>query len=116
MEDETIVLYDENGEEQQFELIASLTVEDKDYVVVRPIEDEDSEDGYILRVDKDNNGEDIFVGVEDDSEFDTVVEAYNELMDEYDDDDEDYDEFFDDEDDDDEDDDFDDLDDDNDED
>lgn len=99
MDDETIVLYDENGEEQQFELIASLTVEDKDYVVVRPIEEEDSEDGYILRVDKDNNGEDIFVGVEDDSEFDTVVEAYNELMDEYDDeDDEDFDEYYDDED------------------
>ncbi len=97
MDDETIVLYDENGEEQQFELIASLTVEDKDYVVVRPIEDEDSEDGYILRVDKDENGEDIFLGVEDDAEFDMVVEAYNELMDEYDDDEE----YFDDEDDDD---------------
>lgn len=96
MEDETIVLYDEDGEEQRFELIASLSVEDKDYVVVRPAEDEDSEDGYILRVDKDENGEEIFLGVEDDDEFDIVVEAYNELMDDYDED-----EYYDDEDDDD---------------
>ena len=96
MEDETIILYDEDGEEQRFELIASLSVEDKDYVVVRPADDEDGEDGYILRVDKDENGEEIFLGVEDDDEFDIVVEAYNELMDDYDED-----EYYDDEDDDD---------------
>ncbi|WP_026487517.1 DUF1292 domain-containing protein [Caldanaerobius polysaccharolyticus] len=75
---ETIVLFDEEGNEVEFELIASLDVDDNTYVIVTPV-NEDTDDAYILRVEQDENGEDVFVGIEDDDEFNAVAEAYEEL-------------------------------------
>lgn len=83
MEGEIIQLIDENGEEVDFELVASFELDDTRYAVVVPV-DGDGEDAYILRVEQDENGEDIFVGIEDEEEFNDAVEAYNELMEEYD--------------------------------
>lgn len=93
-ENNTIVLFDEDGNEVEFELIASLDVDDNTYVIVTPTE-EDTDDAYILRVEQDENGEDVFVGIEDDDEFNAVAEAYEELSRgtyDYDEDDEDSDE------------------------
>lgn len=77
-----IELIDENGNEVDFELISSFELDDTRYAVVAPI-DSDSDDAYILRVEQDENGEDIFVGIDDEDEFNDVVEAYNELLEEY---------------------------------
>jgi len=79
---EIIQLVDENGQEVDFELVASFELDETRYAVVVPVEGE-GEDAYILKVDQDENGEDIFVGIEDEEEFNDVVEAYNELMEEY---------------------------------
>jgi uncharacterized protein YrzB (UPF0473 family) len=40
---------------------------------------EEEEEAYVLRIEQDENGEDILVGIDDDEELDTVVEAYEEL-------------------------------------
>ncbi|KUJ91238.1 MAG: hypothetical protein XD37_0473 [Thermoanaerobacter thermocopriae] len=92
MEPEIIQLIDEHGHEVDFELVASFDLDDTRYAVVVPV-DGDGEDAYILRVEQDENGNDIFVGIEDEDEFNDAVEAYNELMEEYEEyyDDEDFD-------------------------
>jgi len=84
MYDNTIILYDENGEEVEFELVDSLEVDGRNYVIVAPV-DEDTDEAIILRVDKDENGEDILVTVDDEDEYNAVVDAYNDLVLEYDD-------------------------------
>lgn len=81
MDNEIIHLVDDEGNEVEFELISSFELDDTKYAVVAPL-DSDSDDAYILRVEQDENGEDLFVGIEDEEEFNDVVEAYNELMDE----------------------------------
>ncbi|MGF7431536.1 DUF1292 domain-containing protein [Thermoanaerobacterium thermosaccharolyticum] len=82
LNNDIIELIDEEGNEVDFELISSFELDDARYAVVAPV-DSDSDDAYILRVEQDENGEDIFVGIEDEDEFNDVVEAYNELMEEY---------------------------------
>ncbi|KYH29975.1 MULTISPECIES: DUF1292 domain-containing protein [Clostridium] len=74
----TIVLKDENGDEVEFELIMKFDIEDKEYVIVAPVDDEEA-DAIAFRIDKDENGESLFVTIEDDSEFQMVQEAYETL-------------------------------------
>ena len=75
----TILLYDENGDEVEFEVITKLDIEDKEYVIVTPM-DEDSDDAIALRIEKDEDGEEVLVTVEDDDEFEMIEEAYETLF------------------------------------
>lgn len=82
MEDDKdiVVLYDEEDNECRFEVLAVLDVDDGRYAILMPEnEDEEEEEAYVLRIEQDENGEDILVGIDDDEELDTVVEAYEEL-------------------------------------
>ncbi len=74
-----IVLYDENGDEVEFEVITKLDIEDKEYVIVTPL-NEDSDDAIALRIDKGEDGEEVLVTVEDDDEFKMNEEAYETLF------------------------------------
>ncbi|KGK88416.1 MULTISPECIES: DUF1292 domain-containing protein [Clostridium] len=78
-----IVLTDENGEEIEFEVITKLDIEDKEYVIVVP-KDEDTDEAVALRIDKDEDGNDLLVTVDDEDEFAIVVEAYETLFDDED--------------------------------
>lgn len=73
-----ILLKDEDGKEIEFELIMKFDIEDKEYIIVVPVEEEISE-AVAFRLDKDQNGENIFVTIEDDNEFKMVCEAYETL-------------------------------------
>jgi uncharacterized protein YrzB (UPF0473 family) len=75
----TIVLNDEEGNEIEFDVITKLDIEDKEYLIVAP-KDDDSEDAIVLRIDQDEDGNDILVTVEDDEEFELVEEAYDALF------------------------------------
>lgn len=80
MENETedmITLLDEDGNEVECEVIDMFEFEDKQYIVLLPA---DQEDPYILRVEKDEDGSDVFAVIEDDEEFNKVAEAYDELL------------------------------------
>lgn len=83
-DNDIIQLVDDDGNEVDFELLSSFELDDAKYAVVAPV-DGGTDDAYVLRVEQDENGEDIFVGIEDEEEFNDVVEAYNELIEEYDD-------------------------------
>jgi len=76
---DTILLNDENGNEIEFEVITKLDIEDKEYVIVSP-KDDDTEDAIALRIEQDEDGNDILVSVEDDEEFELVEEAYETLF------------------------------------
>ncbi len=87
MEDEVIVLEDEDGNEHSFVLGEVLTVDAKDYAVLLPIDD-DVEEGVILRIDGEDGDDMVLSDIESDEEWEKVVNAYNEQMDEFDDEDE----------------------------
>jgi len=98
---DTVVLTDEDGKEHEFAIVDVIEVEGKDYAILLPMgeeaEDEEAEgDAVILRIDTDENGEDVLVDIEDDDEWEKVAEAWEALVEEEDDFEEDED--FDDED------------------
>ena len=76
---ETILLNDEEGNEIEFDVITKLDIEDKEYVIVAPSGEEDI-DAVALRVDKDAEGNDILVTVEDDAEFKMISQAYDAVF------------------------------------
>jgi len=81
-----IVLYDEDGNETEFEVIATLELDDNEYAILLPSdadidpESEEVDEVYILRMEKDENGEDVLVGIEDEEELNDVINAYEELI------------------------------------
>lgn len=81
-EREIITLYDEEGDQTEFEVLGIINVEEKEYAILLPLEDEENEDlAYIFRIDMDENGDDILTEVEDDAEFENVRDAWEAFCD-----------------------------------
>ncbi|MBD5639070.1 DUF1292 domain-containing protein [Clostridium botulinum] len=76
---DTITLTDEEGKKTEFEVITKLDIEDKEYVVVVP-KDEEVDEAIALRIDNNDKGEEVLVPVEEDEEFNMVAEAYELLF------------------------------------
>lgn len=76
--DNLVTLLDENGNETEFEVIATLEVNNNEYAILLPIH-EDGEEAFIFKV-VEENGEYVLQCVEDDKEFDTVASAYEEIL------------------------------------
>ena len=75
-----IVLTDEDGNEFEVEVIDRVEVEGNEYFIVRPVEEEVY---TALRVEIDENGEEMFATVDSDEEMEAVEEAFSlALMDE----------------------------------
>lgn len=90
--EEKIVLVDEEGEEHEFILIDMLEVDGAEYAILEPLDmDVEDAEAIILKVTKDENGEDILSDIEDDEEWEKVADKWQEMIenDDYDDDDED---------------------------
>ncbi len=81
-----IVLYDEDGNETEFEVVATLEVDENEYAILLPRDDsrdpeaEVADEAYVLRIEQDDSGEDILVGIEDEEELNAVIDAYEELV------------------------------------
>lgn len=79
MEDlETVVFRDENGDEVEFQVLDYIEVNGQEYVIVAMPDDDD--EAFILRVETGDDGTETYVTIEDDDEWDTVAEAYEELL------------------------------------
>lgn len=82
---QTIELFDEDGNNIIFNVIAFFDMEDnekeekKEYVVVYE-EGTSEDDAFALKIEKDEDGEDILVPVENEVELAAVQEAYNTIM------------------------------------
>jgi len=77
--DQIITLLDENGQETDFEVIATLEVNESEYAILMPL-DSEREEAFIFKMVQEE-GEYVLECVEDDEEFDAVSAAYEELMD-----------------------------------
>ncbi len=70
---------EETGEEIDFELLASATIDDKLYYALIPANEEEPEEYVILNVNED--GEDlVLTSIDDDDEFEKVEEYFNDLF------------------------------------
>jgi uncharacterized protein YrzB (UPF0473 family) len=75
--DEVIVLQDDEGNEHNFILADVISVDDKDYAVLLPADEED-EEGVIFRIDGEDGDDMVLSIIEDEQEWQKVVDAYNE--------------------------------------
>ena len=70
---------EETGEEKDFEVLASATIDEKLYYALVPADDEDAEEYIILSVTED--GDDlVLASVDDDDEFEKVEDYFNDLF------------------------------------
>jgi uncharacterized protein YrzB (UPF0473 family) len=79
-EDQIIETVDENGNVVKFELYDIVEVDEKEYALLLPANEEDADEVVLMRITKDGE-EYLFETIEDDAEFDKVAE-YVENMDE----------------------------------
>lgn len=86
--DDIVVLVDENGDEVEFEHIDSFEMNDNEYVVLAPLDEEIDEDReeeeevIILKVEHNEDGEDSYVTIEDDNELDEIFNEFQSRIDE----------------------------------
>jgi len=80
---EVYTLEDEEGNESEFTLIKRMEIDGQAYVAFEPFEEEDAEDDedsfVILKV-INENGEEVFVTIEDDDEFDKVADIFEDQL------------------------------------
>ena len=83
MEREDIVeLIDEDGNEVRFEHLMTLEHNGKAYIClvpVDPMEDVEEDELVIMRIENDEDGNDVYVTIDDDAELDEVFEKYLEI-------------------------------------
>ncbi len=84
-DDQIIETVTEDGEVVQFRLFDIIEYEEKEYALLLPLEEEDSDDAelVLMRLEKDEE-EYIFETIEDDEEFDRVSEYIESLADDED--------------------------------
>lgn len=79
--DDVLVLMDDEGNETEFEYLDTVEMNSAEYVVLLPIQEEGSEPSeevLILKVEQDENGEDVFSSIDDDKELNEVFERFKE--------------------------------------
>ncbi|UJF31943.1 DUF1292 domain-containing protein [Paenibacillus hexagrammi] len=92
-EPEIIFIPDDEGNEEEFEVIMKFEVDgsDKKYMMVVPLDgsEEETEEVYAFRYEEDEDGEDLkLFTIEDEEEWNVVEETFNTLMAEFEEDDE----------------------------
>lgn len=78
-EDDIYILTDEEGNENKFELQGSLELEGITYLALIPIDETDDE-FVILKVETDEDGEEILVTIDDDDEFDKIADIFQDEL------------------------------------
>jgi uncharacterized protein YrzB (UPF0473 family) len=81
----TIVLLDEEGKEFEFHVVDVIEVDGSEYAILLPADEDVPEEAEVLRIDKDESGQEILVQVEDDEEWERVAQAWEELVNEWED-------------------------------
>ncbi len=84
---EFYTLTDEDGNDIEFELIGSAEIKGVEYFAMIPAdaaEKAQTDGGFceyvILKKEKDENGEDCFVSIDDDDEFDDVADVFDDMF------------------------------------
>ena len=80
-EDQIIETVDENGNVVKFELFDIVEVDEKEYALLLPADDEDADEVVLMKITKDGE-EYLFETIEDDEEFEKVAEYVENMEDE----------------------------------
>ena len=79
IENEIYTLTDEEGKESEFQLIGKDVLDGETYVALFPLED--NEDGaYVILKMVEEDGESVFVSIEDDDEIEKVAAYFDEKL------------------------------------
>ncbi len=82
---EFYTLTDEDGNEAEFEVIGSAEIDGTEYFAMVPSDGAKSDDGMIeyvlLKKEKDEDGEEMFVTIDDDDEFDRIADYFDDMFD-----------------------------------
>ncbi len=85
---DTVTLMDENGNEQEFEILDGVETDDARYLALMPIFDEpedaveSSGELLVMRVEEEDGGE-VLVTIDDDEEFEEILSVFEERLAEY---------------------------------
>jgi len=79
--EDIIILQDEDGNEHEFSIVDVLELDDNKYAILMPT-NEEMDEAVILKIDVDENGDEILVEIEDDEEWEAVARAWEEMLDE----------------------------------
>jgi len=80
-EEEIFTLTDEDGVESEFRLLASHELDGVTYLALEPVADNENGEYVILRLDYDENTEEeTLVTIDDDDEFDTVADIFDDML------------------------------------
>ncbi|MGN1227634.1 MAG: DUF1292 domain-containing protein, partial [Christensenellales bacterium] len=83
---ENVVLYNSDNEAVEFEQIAVIPLEDKDYVILKPVEPLEGmkdDEALVFAIEEDENEDDVQLVLEQDEEvIDEVFNVYDKLFEE----------------------------------
>ncbi len=81
-ENNVLTFYDENNEAIELEIVDSFELNSKKYAALATPEDIENENEesevFIMRIESESSGEDVFVTVEDDDELDAAFEMFKD--------------------------------------
>ena len=77
--DEIFTLTDEEGNENEFELLGSTEMDGVTYLALEPVAENPEGEYVILKMEKDGD-EDILVTIESDEEFDRVADFFEDEL------------------------------------
>ncbi len=75
-----ISLEDENGQEQDFEHIDTLELDGETYVALVPVDESEEGELIVLKIVGDEDGEEVLSSIDDDAEYNRVVEKFTERL------------------------------------
>lgn len=76
---EKIELMDDEGNKVEFNILDTFGMDDEDYAVLEPVNEEDDM-VYILRIENsEDDGEVVLVGIDDEEELNDAISVYEEL-------------------------------------
>lgn len=80
-----ITLTDEDGTDIEFEVIGEAVLDEVTYYAMMPVENANAEEGIVeyvlLKKEQDEDGEDLFITLDDEDEFEKVAAYFDELFD-----------------------------------
>lgn len=78
--EQRITLRDDEGHEETYDLADILEVDGRTYAILLPVDEILNTEGVVYRLDPDGGGGIVFAPVEDDEEWQAVVDAFNTAL------------------------------------
>ena len=77
---DVIILTDEDGNEEEFEIIDTLEIDGIKYYALLPLANNENGECVILKLEMDENGEEMLVTIDDDDEFERVSDIFEDQV------------------------------------